>query len=321
VRKKTAAVLGCGNMSTVVHLPILAAMPDVEIVALCDLRRESLAAAAQRFPSASAFTDASTFARETRADALLIIVPPQNLLDALRASLDVAQTALFVEKPLGFDYGEAKEIAALAGGELATFCGFNRRYWPGLGVLRSLLRDHGPLTHLEVTFFKHSEDREHWWTPAQSLVYSEMCHAIDLAIEVGGPVARSTFQTRAQNAGVTDLLIGIGTFGSGATWNLICNFGSGNQRSTVVAHVRGMRFELIDASRLTVFFGNKTQEFFDIGSDLPQFWREGYGYQWREFLRMIHEPPGERPRGFLRELQTMQLCAQALRGPELPPAR
>lgn len=35
---------------------------------------------------------------------------------------------------------------------------------------------------------------------------------------------------------------------------------------------------------------------------------------------MIHEPPGERPRGFLRELQTMQLCAQALRGPELPPA-
>jgi virulence factor len=312
VNRKTAAILGCGNMSTVVHLPILAALPDVEIVALCDLRRETLAGAAQLFPSAATFTDASTFAKETRADALAIVVPPQNLLDALRRSLGVARTALFVEKPLGFDYAQAREISAMVGDELATFCGFNRRYWPGLGVLRTLLDEHGPLTHLEVTFFKHVDDREHWWTPAQSLVYSEMCHAIDLAIELGGPVETATFRTAAQSAGVTDLLAGIGTFGSGATWNLSCNFSSGNQRTAVVAHVRGMRFELIDASQLTIFFGNKAQEFFNIGADVPRFWREGYGYEWVDFLRMMGAPAGERPRRFRRELQTMELCAEAL---------
>jgi UDP-N-acetylglucosamine 3-dehydrogenase len=312
--RKTAALVGCGNMSTVVHLPILAAMPDLQIVAVCDVLRERAEHAAAIAGGAAIYDDVVTLARDVRADALIVVVAPQNLLAVLEAALPVAREALFVEKPLGFDEREARRIGALAGDELLTFCGFNRRYWPAFSALRTALAGHR-LAHVGATFFKHIGDREHWWTPAQPLIFSEMCHALDLALELGGPAGEATFRSGAQrDPDVIDLLAGLGTFASGATWTATCNFSSGNQKSTLTAHAPGLRLEIPDSCRLVVSCDNAEDRIYELGGDLPWTWRDGYGFQWREFRRLLDLAHEEQPHGFAREIATMELCARALEG-------
>lgn len=309
---KSAALVGCGNMSTVVHLPILAAMPDLQIVAVCDSRREPAERAAALAGGAAVYEDVKSLGREVRAEALIIVVAPQHLLTVLDAALPVAQEAIFVEKPLGLDECEARRVGELVGDDLMTFCGFNRRYWPAFTELHKTLAGHA-LSHVDVTFFKHIRDREHWWTPTQPLVFSEMCHALDLAIEVGGPVGEAAFYTRAQlDLGVIDLIVGVGTFASGATWTATCNFSSGNNQSTVTAHAPGLRLTVRNSHELVVSCNNADDRIFSLGQNLPWTWRDGYGFQWREFRRFLNLPASERPRGFRREIATMEFCARVL---------
>jgi predicted dehydrogenase len=309
---KSVAVVGCGNMSTVVHLPILSTMPDLHVVAVCDARREHAARAAALAGGATVYEDVSALAREVRTDVLIVVVAPQDLLAVLEAALPVAREAVFVEKPLGFDEREARRVGELAGDVLMTFCGFNRRYWPAFTALRAALAGH-VLSHVDVTFFKHIGDREHWWTPAQPLVFSEMCHALDLVIELGGPIDEAAFRTRAQrDTGVIDLVAGIGTYASRATWTATCNFSSGNQKSTLTAHAPGLRLEIPTSCQLVVSCDNAQDRIHVLGENLPWTWCDGYGFQWREFRRLLDLPSRERPRGFSREIATMELCARVL---------
>lgn len=309
---KSAAVVGCGNMSTVVHLPILGAMPGLRVVAVCDARRDRAERAAALVGGAAIYEDVGVLASEIRTDVLIVVVAPQHLVGVLEAALPVAREAVFVEKPLGFDERDARYIGELAGDVLMTFCGFNRRYWPAFTALRSALLGQ-VLSHVDVTFFKHIGDREHWWTPAQSLVYSEMCHALDLLIELGGPVRGGAFHTRAQrDPGVIDLVVGVGTFDSGITWSAMCNFGSGNNKATITAHAPGLRLEVPNSCQLIVSCGNDKGRSYIVGDGLPWTWCDGYGFQWQEFRKLLDVPPANRPRGFSREIATMELCARVL---------
>ncbi len=56
---------------------------------------------------------------------------------------------------------------------------------------------------------------------------------------------------------------------------------------------------------------NREVQRFRAWDDLPQWWREGYGYQWRAFAEALREPASA-PRGFERELITMEMCAEAV---------
>jgi predicted dehydrogenase len=308
-RPLTVAWLGCGNLSSVIHFPIIRRMGLFEVVALCDQSSRNLTAATKVFPDARRFTDHREMARRVRCDVLCVVIPPQFLKRVVPEVISIPSRGIYSEKPLGVSLRDAQVILDCVPGYLRTFCGFNWRFKPGLRELIELVTVHGPLTSVEVVYHKHATDREAWRDSSDSLIFTEMCHAMDALLEVGGPIASKSFRGSQITERNFDILLGQGSFESGALWSVNCNFSSGVMATRVTAHTKGLSVSLKGATDLEVAFENMKQHF-PIGGKLDRTWAEGFHHEWEAFgnsLRVNKDSSST----FGRALETMSLCQAA----------
>lgn len=127
-RPVRVAIAGCGRVTREHHLPAIASLPDVTVVALADTDRARCRATADRFAVSGRFATAHEMLEQSEAvDLVCVAVPPaahvEIGLEALRRRLPV-----MIEKPLSLDLDEADrvvEAAATAG--VPGFSGFNLR--------------------------------------------------------------------------------------------------------------------------------------------------------------------------------------------------
>jgi predicted dehydrogenase len=124
------AMIGAGGMSNRVHYPSLASFADVEIAAICDLDRERLGTAADRYGVTGRYTDYRDMIEAVQPDAVYAIGPPQYMYDVWTWCLNRGVN-LFIEKPLGVTLHQAKALAYLAERNgCITQVGFQRRSSP-----------------------------------------------------------------------------------------------------------------------------------------------------------------------------------------------
>ena len=141
------AVIGAGRIGKV-HAAAVAAHPQAQLVAVCDLMgtaAEDLAA----IHGARAYKDADALFADPEVDAVIIGSPtPLHAPQVLAATR--AGKAVLVEKPVAKDVEEARALDA----ELATFehppvmVGFQRRYDPSIRRAKDLIED-GSIGDLE----------------------------------------------------------------------------------------------------------------------------------------------------------------------------
>jgi predicted dehydrogenase len=306
----TVAWLGCGNLSHAIHFPIIRRMEQFNVVALCDQNHRRLAAASRVFPGARVFTDHRAMASEIKSDVLCVVIPPQLLSRVMPEVISIPRLGLFSEKPFGVGLKDSQEILRCVPAHLKTFCGFNWRFKPGLKELIKLVDEHGPLTAVEAVYHKHSGDREAWRNPKDSLIFTEMCHALDVLLEVGGPVASANFVGSGITEPNIDVLLGHGRFGSGALWDVSCNFASGAMTTRVIAHAAGLRVSLNGAKDLEVTYENR-KEHFPIAEHVDKTWAEGFQHEWGAFAGSL-QADGDSPSSFARAVETMAFCQTAL---------
>jgi predicted dehydrogenase len=79
--KLRVALAGCGRIS-VFHIAALSALPQVEIVAVCDLDKEAARARASEIGVEHYYSDMETMMRERRPDVVHILTPPRSHLFA-----------------------------------------------------------------------------------------------------------------------------------------------------------------------------------------------------------------------------------------------
>jgi predicted dehydrogenase len=108
------AVIGCGAISQVTHLPMLPKMKGVHLAALCDSDGAKVRTLAQRFSVPEYFTDVDDLFADVELDAVIVATPNHlhepHILSALRAKCDVLS-----ERPLGLtSKGIEKMLAAAA---------------------------------------------------------------------------------------------------------------------------------------------------------------------------------------------------------------
>jgi nucleoside-diphosphate-sugar epimerase/predicted dehydrogenase len=106
------ALVGCGRIS-VHHVAALAAVRDVEIVAVCDLDEKAAREAATRHGIRGCYTDVEAMLRETRPDAVHLLTPPGSHL-ALARLIAKYGAHMYIEKPFAASQGEARAILELA---------------------------------------------------------------------------------------------------------------------------------------------------------------------------------------------------------------
>lgn len=121
-------LIGCGRISQLVHLGILARLPNVELTALAEVdpgRREE---AARRAPRAAVFADYQELLEMREVDAVVICLP-----NALHAQTGIAAMErgkhVYLEKPLATNVADGRRVVqAWRRSGLIGMIGFNYRF-------------------------------------------------------------------------------------------------------------------------------------------------------------------------------------------------
>lgn len=113
-KKLKIGIIGTGGIATSCHMPGYASMPEqCEIMAVCDICRESAEKAAESFDVPRIFTDYKELLADPEIDAVSVTTPnvfhKQPTIDALNAGKHV-----LCEKPLAMNSVEAREMCQAA---------------------------------------------------------------------------------------------------------------------------------------------------------------------------------------------------------------
>jgi len=152
-RKVRYGIVGAGNRSRGVHLPILRGyMPEVEITAICDITPENLQHAIEFCPGAKGYSDyRRMLAEQQNLDAVLVVVP-----NFLYAEIAVAALAagkhVYVEKPMALSLADAdRMMQAAKQKDRALQVGQQFRYSEAHARMRELI-DQGAIGDVSYVF-------------------------------------------------------------------------------------------------------------------------------------------------------------------------
>jgi predicted dehydrogenase len=162
------ALIGCGGIAQMMHLPTLAERPDLfTIAAIADIDPAVLDAVGARYGVARRTTDFRELLRSPDIDAVLVLASGSHrkfVVPALEAGKHV-----FVEKPLGHSRAETEAIArvARASGRV-LMVGYHKRFDPAYQAAREAVLRLGALRYVDVTVLHPDEDpyqRHHAFQP------------------------------------------------------------------------------------------------------------------------------------------------------------
>jgi predicted dehydrogenase/nucleoside-diphosphate-sugar epimerase len=188
------AVVGAGYIADF-HLALLAGVPGVQLVAVCDVSEARARAAAQRFGVPHAVTELGELA-ELGVDVAHLCVPP-DLHVALTRELLTRGIGAFVEKPLALTEPEVAELEALAAARhLPLAVNHNNVFHPAFTRLCARLRagEIGRIEHVQVDLAVpvaqlDSGDFSHWMFRAErNIVLEQAVHPLSQLHHLLGPV-------------------------------------------------------------------------------------------------------------------------------------
>jgi len=121
-RTLKGGIAGCGKAASLYHMPAFRAMKGVEIVAVCDINKDTAAGTAGRFRIPNYYEDVTRMLKEEKLDFVDICTPPQEHFRAVVEALD-AGVHVLVEKPMAISVAEADEMISVSrkfGGKLCV---------------------------------------------------------------------------------------------------------------------------------------------------------------------------------------------------------
>lgn len=107
------AIIGAGKIVQVGHIPNFQSIPNVSVVALCDVNEERVKAIAAEKGVAQTFTDYQTMLSEVKPD-ITVIATPNIFHKPMAMHALTAGSHVLCEKPLALSYADAKEMMDLA---------------------------------------------------------------------------------------------------------------------------------------------------------------------------------------------------------------
>lgn len=121
-------LIGAGRVAGTRHLPALASIPDVEVIAVADQNPEHLKGVANRFKIKYRYLDFIELLENPAIEAVAVCVPAEFHLEVALAALDAGKH-LFIEKPLALSAGECDRLIERARQSPSkVMVGFNMRW-------------------------------------------------------------------------------------------------------------------------------------------------------------------------------------------------
>lgn len=225
--------------ASLAHLPALAALPELRIVAVSTTKQATADETARRYDVPYAFDRAAPLVEHPDVDVVVVSVRAPEHAPLVRAAL-AAKKHVFCEWPVGPTLATTIELAALAReAGVHTVAGLQRRFAPSLVHLRNLLADGyiGELrsihVHVAVPLLGATRPAAYAYTAdvdnGANVLHTLTAHFLDTALSVVGEpasfsalVARQFSETTLLETGeplpvtAPDQVAVIGTLASGA---------------------------------------------------------------------------------------------------------
>ncbi len=305
--KVRVAVIGAGSLANAVHYPSLAEMPDVELVALCDLVEAKRAQTAARFGVPRTYGNYLEMLEAEAPDAVYVIMPPHHLYDIAVQCLQRGRH-LFIEKPPGVTAFQTASLARLAAQHgCLTMVGFNRRFIPMLRQVRERLAARGPIHQVVATFYKKSSAV--YYHGAIDVLTCDAIHAVDALRWLAGGEATAVSSLISQHGDVVpNSWNALVRFDTGAAGLLLTHWNVGGRVHTFEIHGPGISaFLNPDASGLLIEDGKTTPlDPFALAGSREQYRSYGFYQESRHFIDCIKE--GRQPEThFADAVKTMEL--------------
>ena len=200
------AVIGCGSIAELAHLPSIKSSENVELIAVCDANEETAKKAKEKWGAKAAYTDYKKMLDERDDLQAVVIASPPKFHSVQAVACAKNGLHLLVEKPLAVTNKEAWDmVAAAKENKVKLMVGCDRRFWRQNQWAKELINDGvigkvmmGRATmHEHVAFYQDniafSDFRLRAEIAGGSAVSDTGAHAIDLLIWlIGSPVKRVT---------------------------------------------------------------------------------------------------------------------------------
>ena len=164
MEKTKIAIIGLGGITQLIHLPVLSKLKDVEITSVSEIDKNRLNIVGEKFNIKNRFQDYNEMLEKVDIDAVIIASPTSThervALDCLKLKKNI-----FVEKPIGRKYPEAKSIHDEAiRNKCKVMVGMNQRFRPDAMLLKSILNsgEIGDLYFLKTAWSREQSSMEKW---------------------------------------------------------------------------------------------------------------------------------------------------------------
>lgn len=199
-----AGIIGV-NFGAQVHLPAIAALSGVEVVALADGGSGRAALVAREFaPNAAAFTDGVSLIENADLDLVIVATPPAAQARMVLAAIEAGKPVL-CEKPFGASLDEAERMALRATQAcIVNAIGFQFRYDAGLRRAIEVVQSGaiGSVHRIDVAWLTsggRAGDRQWSWrhdTHEGGGVLTEFCtHVLDYLVLIAGSLVDAVSMT------------------------------------------------------------------------------------------------------------------------------
>jgi len=147
------AIVGIGQIAEA-HISEIKQIPDINIVALVDLRSSPLRALCEKYDIAASFNSCTDMLATSKPDAVHITTPPGPHLALAKECIE-SGAHVYIEKPLTITYEEAEQLLKIAESHSKkVYLGANRLFAPEQQTAMNLIQDGsiGRLAHIDSIF-------------------------------------------------------------------------------------------------------------------------------------------------------------------------
>ena len=185
------AVIGCGRIGILQHIPSLLKIKGVEIAAICDKDKDLVRRIANRFNISSYYNNFSEMLSRNKVNMVDICTPPQTHTDLAIQAIE-ASCHVLVEKPMAMTVKEVDKIKHTAEHNGVKVCQVhNKLYEPVMikalntvnrGRIGDLKGVDIQVLHSYSSVYTKLRDREHWCHSLPAGIFTEtLPHPIYLA--------------------------------------------------------------------------------------------------------------------------------------------
>ena len=285
MKQTKIAIIGTGNISQKVYLPLLCNDPEVDVVGVMGRRETAVKKISEQYRIYGTTQFAEILKKEP--EAVFIHTSTESHYELVKKCL-LEGLPVYVDKPLSYLWNETKELVSLAEKkDLLLAVGFNRRFAPLYQEAKKWISEKGSFDYCMAEKHRNSKQK----ASAEITIYDDVIHIIDLLFWLGDDNYKiNSHIEQKDNDGKLIYAVGSMCFHNNSIGNYSMVRTAGINDEKLTLHGNNRSAEVTDLELLVLNEKEKLSQMKQPGSWESIFFRRGFTGAVKNFLMALSDP-------------------------------